>query len=699
MLREFDVTRRSFLKIGAALGGGLLLGVRVAAGAAAEGTPPQAETSAFAPNAWVRIGSDDSITVIIDRSEMGQGVLTSLAMLVAEELEVPLEKLRIEFAPAAPAYVNKLSGVQSTGGSTSIRNGWEALREAGATAREMLIAAAAQKWQVASDGCRAEAGTVIHPDGQQRLSYGALAERAARQPAPQAVKLKDPEKFSIIGKPTSGLDIHTKVNGSASFGIDVRLPGLLSAVVARCPVFGGTVKSFDAKAAREVPGVRHVVTIDSGIAVVADNFWSASRGRERLNPSWDEGGLAGLDSAAIRQRFVQAAEQPGSEQRAVGNVTKGLAKAAQRIEAEYETPYLAHAAMEPMNCTVLLDKRRCDVWVPTQAQTAAQTETARLTGLPQAAVHIHTTFVGCGFGRRLNQDFVSEAVQIAKTIDRPVQLLWTISDDLQHDHYRPANLTRLQGGVDAKGRPNAWLQRIVGPRIALGGVDIPYAIPNLRIEQHEVDPGVPTGPWRSVGASQNAFMVEGFIDELAHAAGADPYEYRRGLLGKASRHRGVLELAAHKAGWGSPLPKNHGRGIAVYFCFASWVAEVAEVELSPQGDLRVQRVVVAIDCGRTVNPDGVVAQMEGAVAFALTAALRGEITLADGRVVQSNFNDYPLLTMAEMPAVEVYIMPSEQPPGGVGEPGVPPLAPALGNAIFAASGKRLRRLPFGMRIA
>jgi isoquinoline 1-oxidoreductase beta subunit len=483
------------------------------------------------------------------------------------------------------------------------------------------------------------------------------------------------------------------------FGIDVQLPGMLTAVVARCPVFGGKLKSFDAEAARRVPGVRHVVTIDSGVAVVADNFWSASRGRERLNPSWDAGALAALNSAAIRQRFAEAVDKPGSEQRSAGDVSKGLAQAARRIEAEYETPYLAHAPMEPMNCTVRLDKTRCDVWVPTQAQGAAQTETARLTGLPQDAVHIHTTFIGGGFGRRLNQDFVTEAVQIAKAVGTPVQLMWTLGDDLQHDHYRPANLTRLQGGVDAKGRASAWLQRIVGPRIALGGVDIPYAIPHLRVEQREVDPGVPAGPWRSVGASQNAFMVESFIDELAHAAAADPYEFRRRLLADAPRHRGVLELAAQKAQWGSPLPKNHGRGIAVYFSFASWVAEVAEVALSPQGDIKVQRVVVAIDCGRTVNPDGVMAQVEGAVAFALTAALRGEITLTDGRVAQDNFNDYPLLTMAEMPAVEVHIVPSAHPPGGVGEPGVPPLAPAVGNAIFAASGKRLRRLPFGTRVA
>jgi isoquinoline 1-oxidoreductase beta subunit len=698
MAKKFDAARRSFLKIGMAVGGGLLLGVRLA-GTAAAADDEVREGVIFAPNAWVRIGSDDSITVIIDRSEMGQGVLTSLAMLVAEELEVPLDRVRTEFAPAAPAYINKLSGVQSTGGSTSIRNGWEPLREAGATAREMLIAAAAEKWRVEHDACRAQAGTVIHPDGQHRLSYGTLAERASGLPVPKAVSLKDPAEFSIIGRPTTGLDILEKVSGSAIFGIDVRLPGMLTAVVARCPVFGGTPKSFDADVARQVPGVRHVVEIDSGIAVVADNFWAASRGIARLNPSWDTEALAGLNSVDIGKRFAQAANKPGGRQRAVGDVAKGLAAATRRIEAEYQTPYLAHAAMEPMNCTVLLDKRRCDVWAPTQAQTAAQQETARLTGLPQDAVHIHTTFVGCGFGRRLNQDFVTEAVQVAKAVDRPVQLLWTLSDDLHHDHYRPANLTRLQGGLDAKGRPSAWLQRIVGPRIALGGVDIPYAIPHLRIEQHEVDPGVPTGPWRSVGASQNAFMVEGFIDELAHAAGADPFEFRRGLLDETSRHRGVLELAAHQAGWGGPLPKNHGRGIAVYFCFGSWVAEVAEIELSPRGDLRVWRVVVAIDCGRTVNPDGVVAQMEGAVAFALTAALRGEITVNGGRVMQNNFDDYPLLTMAEMPEVEVHIMPSDQPPGGVGEPGVPPLAPAVGNAIFAATGKRLRSLPFGMRIA
>lgn len=691
--RRFDPGRRALLQAGALAGGGLLLGARVAWAAQGE-SPAGGETqTTFAPNAWVRIGSDDRVTVLIDRSEMGQSSLTGLAMLVAEELEVDLAAVHTEFAPAAPAYTNPLIGSQATGGSTAIRAAWEPLRRAGASARSMLVAAAAAAWGVDPGSCRAESGTVVHPASGRRARYGALAAAAAKLPVPRDVPLKAPGDFRIIGKPTPALDAPAKVQGRAIFGSDVTPPDTLVAVVARCPVFGGRVARFDGTRASSVPGVRHVLAIDSGVAVVADDTFAALRGRNALVITWDEGALAGLDSEAIREHFAQTARKPGSVASERGDTGAALAHASKTLEAVYETPWVAHLPMEPMNCTALVSSGGCELWVPTQAQTRAQETAARIAGVPPAAVQVHTTFLGGGFGRRLQGDFVAEAVQIAKAVGRPVRVVWMLEDDLHHDFYRPANLTLLRGALDGHGRPLAWLQRIVGPNMSHGGVDVPYAIPNQRQERITDDPGIPTGPWRSVGASQNAFAVESFVDELAHAAGADPFTFRRELLHGSPRHLGVLELAAAKAGWTEPPAPGRHRGIALYFSFGSWVAEVAEVSVAASGAVRVHRVVCAIDCGSTVNPDSVAAQLEGAVAMALTAALKGEITLARGRVMQNNFPDYPLLTLAEMPQVEVHIVRSTAPPGGVGEPGVPPLAPALANAVFAATGKRIRRLP------
>jgi isoquinoline 1-oxidoreductase beta subunit len=652
---------------------------------------PSAETLAL--NAWVRIGRDDTVTVLIDRSEMGQGVVTSLAMLVAEELAVDLDQVHTEFAPAAPAYVNPRFGEQVTGGSTSVRAAWQPLREAGAAARERLIAAAAATWGVANSECRAERGAVLHPASGRQLRYGALAEKAATLPVPANVPLTPPTAFRLLGKPLPRLEIPDMVAGRTVYGMDIVLPGLRYASVLRCPVFGGKLARFEARPALAVKGVQQVIAIASGVAVVADSFAAALKGRDALVVGWDTGPNAALTSAAIRRRFARAARRRGKVVRRQGDALRALRRAAQVIEAVYETPYLAHATLEPMNCTAQVRPDGCDVWVPTQAQQGAHETAVRLTGLPEHAVRIHTTFLGGGFGRRLQQDFVAEAVALAKAIAAPVQVVWTRQDDLQHDFYRPAHYTVLKTALDAHGRPVAWFQRIVGPELALEGTDLPYAIPHVREEQVMEDPGIPTGPWRSVGASQNAFAIESFSDELALAAGQDPFAFRRALLTEAPRYRQVLELAAEKANWGTPLTPGQGRGIALYRSFGSWVAEVAKVAVTAEGMIQVQQVVCAIDCGTTVNPDTVVAQMEGAVAFGLSAALKEEIRIAHGGVQQANFEDYPLLTLAEMPTVEVHILPSREPPGGVGEPGVPPVAPAVANAVFAATGQRLRCLP------
>jgi isoquinoline 1-oxidoreductase beta subunit len=657
----------------------------------AEPLPPA--PSEVTLNPWIRIAADGTITLIAGQSEMGQGASTGLAMLVAEELEVDLAQIRYEAAPAERAYFNPSFGEQLTGGSTSIRAWWRPLREAAAATRERLIAAAADGWALRRKDCRAERGTVVHIPTGRRFGYGELAARAVALAAPRSVRLKQPHDFHVIGTSQPRLDMADHVTGRAIFGSDVSIPDMLVATVARCPVFGGKLKRVDARRARAIQGVRDVVEMESSVAVIAESSWSALRGREALAISWDEGPHGGVDSAQIRHALQKAAARRGHIARDDGDATGALRDAARSVEAVYETPYLAHATMEPMNCTARIGPDGCDVWAPTQAQTDAQDVAAQAAGLRRDQVRIHTACIGGGFGRRLNQDFVAEAVQIAKAVGRPVQVLWTRDDDLRHDHYRPANYTHLRGGLDAHGRPVAWFQRIVGPSLALDGVDVPYAIPNIREEHVEVDPGVPTGPWRSVGASQNAFAVECFIDELAHASGADPLAFRRKLLARAPRHRGVLDLAAEKAGWGTPPPQGRHRGLAVYRSFGSYVAQVAEVSVGEAGAIRVHRVVCAIDCGFAVNPDLVAAQMEGGIAFGLSAALKGEIAIEQGAVVQASLRDYPILRFEEMPEVEVHIRASREEPGGVGEPGVPPIAPALANALFAATGHRIRTLP------
>lgn len=707
-----QVNRRDFLKAGAAAGAGLTLAVYLP-GCTREAALAEAAvaTPTFLPNAWLRIGPDGWVTVVVDRSEMGQGVSTALPMLVAEELDADWKRVRVEQAPAGKEYVNPMFGLQGTGGSTSIRAAFKPLREAGARARAMLVAAAAAEWGVDGSGLRTEKGQVIGPAGK-KLSYGALADKAATMPVPATVALKDPKDWKLIGTSVGRLDLESKVTGRAGFGIDATAPGMLTALVARPAVFGGKVKSFDATAAKAVPGVKHVVQIGSGVAVVATGYWQAKKGRDALKVVWDDGALAGTSSESIRARFVALAGRPGVTARREGNAAGALAKGARKIEAVYEVPYLAHACMEPMNCAAHVRADGITIWAPTQWQwgngLGTQGIASKLTGIPEEKIEVHTTYLGGGFGRRFELDFVSDAVETSKATGAPVKVVYTREDDIQHDFYRPAAYNKLAAALDEAGAPVAWTHKIVGPSIfsrfgplekgidnssVEAAAEMPYAVPNVKVDWVRAEPGIPVGFWRSVGNSQNSFIVESFVDELAHAAGKDPFEFRRGLLEKHPRHKAVLELAAGKSGWGQPLPAGRARGIAVQESFGSYVAEVAEVSVSPEGKVKVHRVVCAVDCGVVVNPDIVVAQMESAIVYGLSAAPSGEITIKDGRVVQTNFNDYPVLRMNEMPVVEVHLVKSTEPPGGVGEPGTPPAAPAVCNAIFAATGKRVRRLP------
>ena len=703
-----QVTRRAFLETAGAAGAGLVISFYLPSGLRFRS--PTA--GPFAPNAWLRIGEDESVLVIVDRSEMGQGVTTALPMLLAEELEADWSRIRIEFAPADKAYTNPMFGMQGTGGSTSVRAAYTPLRKAGAAARELLVAAAAQTWGVEKAECRAERGAVVHARSKRRLTYGKLVTKAATLGAPPDVPLKDPKDWKILGTRVRRLDTPPKVDGSAQFGIDVKVPGMLVAVVARSPVFGGKAKSFDAAKAKAVPGVRQVVQISSGVAVVADGYWPAKKGRDALAITWDEGPTASVSSATIAQLFGQRAEQAGAVARHGGDPDGTLGSAPAKVDAVYDLPFLAHATMEPMNCTAHVRADGVDIWAPTQFQTGAQGFGAKIGGVTPDKVKVHTTYLGGGFGRRFELDFIQEALETSKAVGAPVKVIWSREDDIRNAQYRPANHHRMRAGLDANGQPVAWTHRIVAPSIMArvfpdtvkngldeeaveGGVGMPYAIPNVHVDYLLTDTGIPVGFWRSVNNSYNAFAVESFIDEVAHAAKKDPYEYRRDLLGKAPRHLGALNLAASKAGWGTAPPAGRARGIAVYKSFESYVAEVAEVSVATDGAVKVHRVVCAVDCGPVVNPSIVEAQMESAIVYGLTAALYGEIAIEGGRVKQSNFHDYRMVRLAEMPKVEVYIVPSTDAQGGVGEPGTPPIAPAVANAIFAATGKRIRKLPIG----
>lgn len=714
------IKRRDFLKTGAAVGGGLLVSLylpELAQASVPANTSDKlkfVEPATFAPNAFIRIATDDTVTIIVNKSEMGQGVYTSLPMLIAEELEADWSKIKVESAPVDAVYNHTVFGMQLTGGSTSTASEWERFRKAGATARIMLIAAAAKNWNVEPLSLRAENGYVIHAASSRRASFGSLADTAASLTPPKDVPLKDPKDFKLIGKPTRRLDTPAKVNGSAQFGLDVQIPGMMTAVVVRPPVFGGKVVSVNAEKAKAVPGVKDVLQVPSGVAVIANGFWPAKLGRDALEVTWNEGPNANLSTVGMREQYATMAKTPGLVARKVGDPAKALAGAAKTITAEYEVPYLAHAMMEPLNCVVDLRADRCEIWTGTQFQTGDRMAAAAVAGLKPEQVQIHTTLLGGGFGRRANpaSDFVSEAVHVAKAAKVPVKVVWTREDDLRGGYYRPMWYDRMVGGVDAAGNPVAWTHTIVGQSIfqgtffeqygvqngidgssVEGAADLLYGVPNLQVDLHTPRIGVPVLWWRSVGHSHTGFAVEAFFDELAHAGGKDPYELRHALLANQPRMRAVLDLVAQKANWGKPLSAGRGRGIATHFSFDSYVAQVAEVSVDKNGMVRVHRMVCAIDCGRVINPDTVKAQMEGGIIFGLTAALKDEITLEGGRVKQRNFHDYPMLRINESPEIEVYIVPSTENPTGVGEPGVPPVAPAVANAIFAATGQRVRKLP------
>ena len=712
------VNRREFLKTSALASGGLVIACFVPAALRRAVAQPAAAPALVNPNAFIHIASDNSVTILLKHSEMGQGVWTSIPMVITEELECDLANVRVEHAPAAPEYAHTAFGMQMTGGSTSTWESFDQLRNAGAMARAMLVQAAAQKWKKQPSECRAEKGFVIC--GNDRISYGELADAAAKLPTPTQVKLKDAKDWTVIGKPTRRLDSKAKVSGKAEFGIDVKRPDMLIAVVARAPVFGAKVKSFDADKAKAVAGVVDVVQVPSGVAVLGKHFWAAKSGRDALVVDWDLGAGATLSTAALREDYRKLAATAGAVAKTAGDADAALKGAAHVIDAEYEVPFLAHAPMEPLNCTVEFHPDKlatggCDIYTGTQFQTPDQRAAAAILGIKPEQVRLHTTFLGGGFGRRANpnSDFVAEAVQVAKASGKTVKVVWTREDDIHGGYYRPMWLSRMRAALGKDGKPVAWKSTIVGQSIIAGtpfasamikdGVDVtsvegaadaPYldGIPAHRVELHSPQSPVTVLWWRSVGHSNTGFVVESFVDELAHAAKKDPLEYRRMLLPQESRERRALELAAAKFGWGKQLPKGHAAGMAVHQSFGSYVAQIAEVSVAGK-DIKVHRVVCAIDCGPVVNPLTVEAQMQSGIVYGLSAALHGELTLKDGRIEQSNFNDYHVLRMNEMPLVEVHIVPSSDKMGGCGEPGTPPIAPAVANAVFAATGKRLRKLP------
>jgi isoquinoline 1-oxidoreductase beta subunit len=719
-----NLSRRDFLKAGA----GLTLGVAVPGALAQMAGPGQggsgpAAAGAFEPNAFVRIGTDNTVTVIVKHFEMGQGTFTGLPTLVAEELDADWSQIRAEGAPAdATRYNNLFMGqMQGTGGSTAMANSYDQMRKAGAAARAMLVAAAAERWKVAAGEITISRGVVQHAATNKTARFGSLAAAAAKQPVPQDVKLKEAKDFVFIGRRAPRTDARAKSNGTAVYTQDFKLPGMLTALVAHPPRFGGKVKSFDAAKAKAVGGVVDVVAIPQGVAVLANDFWSAKKGRDALAVEWDEAGAFKLGSEEIMAEYRRLVATPGATAKKEGDVAAALGSAAKTFEAVYEFPYLAHACMEPMNCVVKLSADACEIWNGEQFQSIDQPAVAQLLGMKPEQVKLNMLFAGGSFGRRANpqSDYVLEAVQVAKAIGGrvPVKLVWTREDDMRAGYYRPAYVHALKGGLDAQGNIVAWQHRIAGQSILTGtafegmmvkdGIDatsvegasnLPYAIPNLGVELHSPKMGVPVQWWRSVGSTHTAFSTETFLDELAAAAGKDPFQLRRALLAKAPRHKRVLEMAATEADWTLPLVSarvgdRRGRGIAVHESFNTVVAQVAEVTVRKDGSWRLDRVMCAVDCGVAVNPDIVRAQMESGIAYGLTAAMYGAITLKDGVVEQSNFHDYMPLRLTEMPRIGVYIARSDEKPTGVGEPSTPVIAPAVANALAAATGKRIRALP------
>lgn len=702
--------RRVFLKSGVIAGTGLLIGIRYADAGTATGAAADVFTAntldnaaEFSPNGYLRIGTDGIVTLYADHVELGQGIMTALPMIVAEELSADWSMVRIERMPPNPsAWPRRVMTV----GSQSVRGSWAPLRKAGATAREMLVAAAAATWSVDAATCRAENGFVVHAASGKRASYGDLATKASSMPVPANPTLKDPKNFTIVGTKRARVDIPDKTNGSAQFGIDVQLPGMLIATVIRPPVFGGKLRAIDASAAKAIDGVQHVLEFSGGVAVLATDTWTALRARKVLAVTWDDGPHVAVTSDSIRKTFFEQLSGTGQSFTNTGDAAAALRDASavapqSVVSADYELPFAAHVTMEPMNCTAHVRPDGVDVWVPTQAPTSFQTTAATIAGVSPGAVKLHVTMVGGGFGRRARTDVVYDAVELSKQVGVPVKVMWTREDDMQHDLYRPFGLHRMHGAVGADGMPTVWTHHIVtqnalGSGDSVGGAsNLPYDIPNKRIELTVAQSAVPVAPWRAVGHSQNGFVTEAFLDELASAGKQDPVALRRKLLVNSPRDLGVLNLAVSKSDWGKPMPGGFGRGIAVHAMTGSYVAQIAEVSVV-NNVIRVHKVVCAVDCGVVINPDTVAAQMEGAIIYGLTCALKNEITVAGGKVVQDNFNSYPMLRIDEAPRVEVYTVASGDAPGGIGEPGVPPIAAAVANAVFAATGKRLRKLPFRM---
>jgi isoquinoline 1-oxidoreductase beta subunit len=715
-----DLSRRDFLNATAAVGGGLIVALTLpgAAGAsnaavAAAARASPARTAARSGtgtqlNAWLKIARDDSVTVIVDRSEMGQGVYTALPMLLAEELDINLDVIQIVAAPVGDAYINPENGGQVTGTSNSVQDAWDKLRMAGATARTMLISAAAQRWRVDPATCHAERGRVINAQGKV-LTYGELADAAAKQPVPKDVKLKPKSNFQIIGKSQPRIDTPGKVDGSAEFGIDVKLPGMLYAALAQSPVLGGKVAKLDAGAAEKMPGVRKVMLTGGGVVVVADHFWQALKARNALAITWDPGANVRLDDAAIHAMLKKtAAAGDGLSALAAGNAAAALKSAAQQLSAAYYLPLLAHATMEPMNCTADVKAGGCDLYVGTQVQQIAQTTAATAAGLSPDQVRVYTTLIGGGFGRRLDIDFIPAAVEASKALGVPVKVIWTREDDMTHDTYRPPAYEEVSGGLDAAGKIVAWKLHITSPSITarmfppVKGVDDSvieaavnnlYDVPNLAVSYSRQEIGIDVGYLRSVSHAPNCFVIESFMDELAAAAGKNPYDFRIQHLAKKPRQRRVLELAAKRAGWNKASAGRH-QGIALMEGYATHVAQVAEISIVG-GELKVHKIVCVVDCGQMVNPRIVESQIESGIVFGLTAALWGDVTIVGGQVQQTNFNSYRLLRNNELPELDVHVVDSDEAPGGIGEASVPLVAPALCNAIFAATGKRLRALPIG----
>ena len=702
------ISRRDFLKAT----GGLLVAVSLPVRGEIRDT--LTSNAPFAPNQFLRIDRAGKVTFVSPMIEMGQGTYTSLPMLIAEELEVDVNKVAIEHSPADDkVYVNPLIGMQMTGASTAVRGMYAPLRRAGATARVMLVQAAAQRWKVDPSTCVAQNGSVVHTPTGRKLSYGALVDAAAKLPVPEKVALKEPGQFKLVGKPHRRLDTPVKVNGHAKFGIDTRLPGMKFAVVAQSPTFGGKLVSVDEAKAKAVRGVSQVVRLDDAVAIVANHTYAAKQGLAAAAPQWDAGPNAKLSQADIVAQLVSASEKPGAVARHDGDAAAAIAGAARKVEAIYEQPFLAHATMEPMNCTVQMSKEGCDIWTGTQVPGLTQAAVMKLTGLKREQVRIHNHLLGGGFGRRLEPDGTVRAVQIAQRVQGPVQVIWTREEDIQHDLYRPYYYDRLSAGVDAQGKPVGWSHRIAGSSIVAryippamkNGVDPdavetsenqPYDVGAIHVDYvRQEPPGILTTWWRGVGVTRGTFVVESFIDELAASASADPLAYRVALLEKNPRAANVLKVAAERSGWGKPLPAGQGRGIALCIGFGSFIAQVVQVSVDKDGAVSPTRVWCAVDCGLQVNPDTIRAQMESGIVFGLSAALHGEITIKDGRVEQTNFGDYRVLRINEAPRIDVALVNSSEAPGGIGEPGTSCVMPALTNAIFAATGKRIRKLPIG----